>query len=197
MPSTRVDWLQPTSSRKTARNWAPHTPRGAAPGFGCLVDSYVLLNHESTHPEGERSTRILHWRTGTKKELVDIIQNRRNPTGMVHSGNSGPCETGETASAPPNQPQAVGAVSTKRGSSPGSGAWNALRRLRQRLSRRALSAESPIKQGVELGDSGQFHLPPVFRSSRSASLKPPPAEGREANGAADEGHAKRPSGGGP
>ena len=125
-----------------------------------------------------------------KKELVDIIQNRRNPTGMVHSGNSGPCETGETASAPPNQPQAVGAVSTKRGSSPGSGAWNALRRLRQRLSRRALSAESPIKQGVELGDSGQFHLPPVFRSSRSASLEPPPAEGREANGAAHERHAR-------
>ena len=116
------------------------TPRGAGPGFGCLVDSYVLLNHESTHPEGARSTRILRWRTGTKKELVDIIQNRRNPTGMVHSGNSGPCETGETASAPPNQPQAVGAVSTKRGSSPGSGAWNALRRLRQRLSRRAPSA---------------------------------------------------------
>lgn len=55
----------------------------------CLVDSYVLLNHESTHPKGERSTRILRWRDGTKKELVDIVQNPRNPTGTVHSGNSG------------------------------------------------------------------------------------------------------------
>lgn len=28
VPSTRVDWLQPTSSRKTACNWAPHPKRG-------------------------------------------------------------------------------------------------------------------------------------------------------------------------
>ena len=45
--------------------------------------------------------------------------------------------------------------------------------------------------------SGQFHLPPVFRSSRSASLEPPPAEGCEANGAAHERHARWLGGGDP
>jgi hypothetical protein len=53
---------------------------------------------------------------------VDIVQNPRNPTGTVHSGNSGRCETGETASAPHNQPQADEAMATKCGSSPGTGA---------------------------------------------------------------------------
>lgn len=46
--------------------------------------------------------------------------------------------------------------------------------------------ESPVKHGVELTGGFQFHLPPVFRPPASASLNLPPAEGHEANGAADD-----------
>ncbi len=37
--------------------------------------------------------------------------------------------------------------------------------------------ETSIKQGVELRGALQFHLPPVFRPTRSASLALPPSEG--------------------
>lgn len=46
--------------------------------------------------------------------------------------------------------------------------------------------ENPMKQGVEWQVRFQFHLPPVFRPSRSASLALPPSEGPEDNGAADD-----------
>ena len=48
------------------------------------------------------------------------------------------------------------------------------------------SRENSMKQGAELMCGFQFHLPPVFRPSRSASLSLPRSEGREENGAADE-----------
>ncbi|AGI67422.1 hypothetical protein OAN307_c17570 [Octadecabacter antarcticus 307] len=44
--------------------------------------------------------------------------------------------------------------------------------------------ETAMKQGLELVGWFQFHLPPVFRPLRSASLSLPPREGHEETGAA-------------
>lgn len=48
------------------------------------------------------------------------------------------------------------------------------------------TAKTSMKQGVEWPVRFQFHLPPVFRPSRSASLALPPSEGPEDDGAADD-----------
>lgn len=59
-----------------------------------------------------------------------------------------------------------------------------MRKLRDR--RQQLWQEASMKQGVEFGWRSQFHPPPVFRPSRSASLALPPSGGVGQNGAGND-----------